>query len=163
MIEAIVSALVAGQVADWRSAIRLGFRAARSREPSIGRAWQGTSRIKPRPPKPRKPRAKRGRKKPSVVDVACLRSLPPLPAVVVKPRPFGSLKPGQCRFGLNSPERGRMSELLCCAAPVRRQGAVYCAEHARLAVSRVSVSPASAVSVSVSPRAPSARAPAASR
>jgi hypothetical protein len=25
-----------------------------------------------------------------------------------------------------------MSELLCCAAPVERAGAVYCAEHARL-------------------------------
>ena len=99
----------------------------------------GDTRFQPRPAKP------------SVVAPSPSVVTPPA-AIAAKPRPFGSLEPGECRFGLNSPERGRMSELLCCAAPVARQGAVYCAEHLRLAVSRVSASPPSS---SASPSGPS--------
>ena len=78
-----------------------------------------TPRVKP-PPKPRplKPR-----------DETAGNVRPP------KPIPFLLLRPGMCKFPLNSPERGAVgATMVCCGAPIGRPGAAYCATCAEKAV-----------------------------
>ena len=68
------------------------------------------------------------------------RALKPLivkpvgPAVFVerKGKPLVALKPGQCHYPLNDPERG--GEFLFCAEPIAKSGANYCSRHTEIAV-----------------------------
>jgi hypothetical protein len=70
------------------------------------------------------------------VDEAVGNRKPPRPP----PKPiesgqvlFLALRPGRCKFPLNSPERGRLwVEMMCCGAPVVRSGANYCQQHAEI-------------------------------
>ena len=109
----------------------------------------GDDRFRPRltPPKP-KPKVRR--LKPVDKVVGNSRALPP-PPEPPRPVPFLLLRPGQCHFPLNSPERGRLAaEMLCCGVSVVRSGASYCSRHDVLSRSRASSSASS-----LSPRAPS--------
>ena len=120
----------------------------------ITRARQhGDDRFHPRPPKPRaKPPAKVRVLKPvgEMERVRVFANPPPEP-----PRPvaFLRLRPGACRFPLNSPERGRLAaELVCCGEPIVRWGAAYCGQHEAFTRSRAPSRPSA---FSSSPRAPS--------
>jgi hypothetical protein len=115
----------------------------------ITRARQhGDDRFHPRLPKPRaKPRVL----KPVGEAVGNSRASPPPPE---PPRPvaFLRLRPGACRFPLNSPERGRLAaDLVCCGEPIVRWGAAYCSRHEALTRSHAPSRPSA---FSPSPRAP---------
>jgi hypothetical protein len=56
---------------------------------------------------------------------------PIVASVSVRPVPFVELRPGQCRWPVNSPERGGV--FLCCSAPVEKSRANYCARHGAIA------------------------------
>jgi hypothetical protein len=86
----------------------------------------GDPRFTPRPPKPRE--------KP--ITLKPLIARPPVVAAPTRPKPFAKLQPGECSWPLNNPERGGV--FLCCAAPVAKPRAVYCAEHIRVSSSTAS-------------------------
>jgi hypothetical protein len=96
-------------------------------------------RFRPRPtaPKPKpEPPAKSRVLSPVGETIGDLRASPP-PSEPPRPVAFLRLRPGQCHFPLNSPERGRFcAELVCCGEPVVRSGASYCSRHEALTRSR---------------------------
>jgi hypothetical protein len=47
-------------------------------------------------------------------------------------KPLVALKPGQCHYPLNDPERG--GEFFFCAEPIAKSGANYCNRHAKVAL-----------------------------
>jgi hypothetical protein len=114
----------------------------------------GDGRVHPRPPKPRaKPPVKSCVLKP-VGEMERVREFANHPPEPPRPVAFLRLRPGQCRFPVNSPERGRLAaELMCCGEPIVRWGAAYCGQHE--ALSRSHASPSRPSAFSLSPRAPS--------
>jgi hypothetical protein len=88
--------------------------------------------------RPTTPKRERGPK------LRIVKPVGPAAFVERKGKPRAALKPGQCHYPLNDPERG--GEFLFCAEPIAKPGANYCSRHNEIAV-RVSASP--------SPRAPS--------
>ena len=85
----------------------------------------GDPRFPPRPNPKAAPKRKIRKLKPA--DEVVGNAKPPRPEPTPpKPVPFSELRPGQCRFPMNSPERG--GQFLFCAAPVSRRD--YCAAHA---------------------------------
>jgi hypothetical protein len=111
----------------------------------------GDDRFHPHPPKPRaKPLAKSRVLKPTDETVGNSRA-PPSPPEPPRPVAFLRLRPGQCRFPVNSPERGRLAaELVCCGEPIVRWGAAYCSRHEALTRSHAPSRPSA---FSLSPRA----------
>ena len=93
--------------------------------------------------RPKTPKKERGPK------LLIVKPVGPAAFVERKGKPLVALKPGQCHYPLNDPERG--GEFLFCAEPIAKSGANYCSRHTEIAV-RVS---ASASAFSPSPRAPS--------
>jgi hypothetical protein len=87
-----------------------------------------------RPPTPKKERAP----KPLIVKPAVVKPVGPAALVERKGKPLAALRPGQCHYPINDPERG--GEFLFCAEPIAKSGANYCSRHAEIAV-RVSSSP----------------------
>ena len=104
---------------------------------------RGDLRFALRPPTPKKKRAP----KPLIVKPAVVKPVGPAAFVERKGKPLAALKPGQCRYPLNDPERG--GEFLFCAEPIAKSGANYCSRHTEITL-RVSAS-----AFSPSPRAPS--------
>ena len=100
---------------------------------------RGDLRFALRPPRPKRERG------PSKLLI--VKPVGPAAFVERKGKPLAALKPGQCHYPLNDPERG--SEFLFCADPIAKSGANYCSRHTEIAVR------ASASAFSPSPRAPS--------
>jgi hypothetical protein len=102
----------------------------------IGRARdRGDARFPPRTPGNQhshntEPGAPAAKSAPEAPEVAERRPGGSLTAPSCRPRRLVELRPGQCRFPINSPDRG--GEFLFCSAPVTRFGENYCADHAVL-------------------------------
>jgi hypothetical protein len=84
-----------------------------------------------RPPTPKKER-------PLIVESALVKPVGPAAFVERKGKRLVALKPGQCHYPINDPERG--GEFLFCGEPIAKSGANYCSRHTEIAV-RVSTSP----------------------
>ena len=87
-----------------------------------------------RPKTPKKERAPERQ----IVKPAVVKPVGPAAFVERKGKPLVALKPGQCRYPLNDPERG--GEFFFCAEPIAKSGANYCSRHTEIAV-RVCASP----------------------
>ena len=125
----------------------IGFKLGGSRSLVAGRIARararGDLRFALRPRTPKKERAP----KELIVKPAVVKPVGPAAFVERKGKPLVALKPGQCHYPLNDPERG--GEFLFCAEPIAKSGANYCSRHTEIAVR------ASASAFSPSPRAPS--------
>ena len=95
---------------------------------------RGDLRFALRPPTPKKERVP----KLLIVKPAVVKPVGPAAFVERKGKPLVALKPGQCHYPLNDPERG--GEFLFCAEPIAKSGANYCSRHTEIAV-RASTSP----------------------
>ena len=102
----------------------------------------GDDRFRPRLADPRpKPKPKVRRLKPVDEAVGNSRALPPEPLEPPRPVPFLALRPGRCKFPLNSPARGSLcDETMCCGESIVRSGASYCSQHEALSRPRASPS-----------------------
>jgi hypothetical protein len=89
---------------------------------------RGDLRFALRPPTPKKERAP----KPLIVKPAVVKPVGTAAFVERKGKPLVALKPGQCHYPLNDPERG--GEFLFCAEPIAKSGANYCSRHAKVAL-----------------------------
>jgi len=136
----------------------IGLKLGGSRSVVAGRIARararGDLRFSPRSPGPKKAREQKMKArivKPPGLFVGARRreSAPQLAAA--KPSTLVDLRPGQCHYPVNDPERG--GEFLFCAAPVARPGANYCRHHAEIAA-RVSSSPSAFSPSSHAPSAP---------
>ena len=112
-----------------------------SRGVAIGRIHRarkaGDKRFAPRPPKPKAPKSRK--LKPIGETIGSSRALPP--PEPSGPVPFLLLRPGMCKFPLNSPERGSVSAaMVCCGAPVVQPGSSYCRRCTEITQSRTSSS-----------------------
>ena len=87
--------------------------------------------------RPATPKKERGPKL-LIVKPAVAKPVGPAAFAERKGKPLVTLKPGQCRYPLNDPERG--GKFLFCGEPIAKSGANYCSRHTEIAV-RVSVSP----------------------
>ena len=82
--------------------------------------------------RPTTPKKERGPK------LLIVKPVGPAAFVERKGKPLAALKPGQCHYPLNDPERG--GEFHFCGEPIAKSGANYCSRHTEIAV-RVCASP----------------------
>ena len=94
---------------------------------------RGDLRFALRPPTPKKERAPERQ----IVKPAVVKPVGAAAFVERKGKPLVTLKPGQCHYPLNDPERG--GKFLFCGEPIAKSGANYCSRHTAISV-RVSVS-----------------------
>jgi hypothetical protein len=95
---------------------------------------RGDLRFSPRPPGPKKARVQKMKArivKPPGLFVGARRRESASQLAAAKLSTLVDLRPGQCHYPVNDPERG--GEFLFCAAPVARPGAKYCRHHAEIA------------------------------